>query len=142
MATFAPRARGTDMPDSAAAELVLDLAADDGAPAAVRRALAGAGLPEPLRQDALLVASELVTNGVRHGAGSPEDRVSVRVVPRAGGVRIEVTDPGPGFTGTVPMPGPRAAGGRGLPIVAALAARWGAGRAPDGAWRVWAELAA
>ncbi len=47
-------------------------------------------LPAPVMDDALLVASELVTNAVRHGR--PEIALSVRRLPD--GVRIAVRDEG------------------------------------------------
>jgi anti-sigma regulatory factor (Ser/Thr protein kinase) len=72
--------------------------------------------------DLLAVAGELVSNAIRHAAGTTIG-VSLQRLPD--GVLIEVTD----ADGTRP-PLPRDAGnldesGRGLAIVAALSARWG-----------------
>ena len=49
-----------------------------------------------LVSDAVLVASELVTNAVRHG-GAPTDAEAVEVRAHRGRVRLEVVDPGTGF---------------------------------------------
>jgi serine/threonine-protein kinase RsbW len=111
------------------------------APAAARRALERAGVPEDLLEDAQLLVSELVTNSVRHARMRRGQWVGVRARPRLGGVRLEVCDPGPGFPAPPPVPASEDRfGGRGLPIVDLLADRWGAGRTADGRWEVWAEL--
>lgn len=81
-----------------------------------------------------LLVSEVATNALVHGTGD----VVVRVLPVGAGVRVEVLD------GSPQMPRPRAAGpdaegGRGLGLVAMLAASWGAYR--EGAGKVvWFEL--
>ena len=72
------------------------------------------------------VNRQLFANSVRHsGPGAPGETVTVAVRERDGVVRVEVTDrSGPG----VPEPSPAARdaeGGRGLQLVAGLAARWG-----------------
>ena len=126
-----PRWRGVDIRLAASAE----------APAAARRALERAGLPDDLLEDAQLLASELVTNSVRHALIGPGEWIGLRARPRLGGVRLEVCDPGPGFSAPPPLSGSvDRFGGRGLPIVDMLADRWGAGRTPEGRWEVWAEL--
>jgi anti-sigma regulatory factor (Ser/Thr protein kinase) len=87
-----------------------------------------------LLDDALLVASELVTNAIRHARSSCELRLELL----PGTVRLGVRDHGEG----VPAPRRPAAyevGGRGLPIVAALSAGWGVEPADPGKV-VWAEL--
>lgn len=87
----------------------------------------------------LLVASELVTNAVRHGVGEVELSVDVD----HGQVRIEVVDEG---HAELPMPraepSAMAPGGRGLHIVKAASRRWGSEFDPAGRTRVWAELSA
>ncbi len=112
-----------------------------GAPGAARQALGIAvadRLSETGQSDALIVISELVTNAIRHGGApreSDEVRVDVALLPEA--LRIEVTDPGPGFEPG--GHGPRADGGYGLHLLDRLAARWGvAGASPV---TVWVELA-
>ena len=87
--------------------------------------------------EVLLVASELVTNAVRHGDGEIEVRVDVG--PR--GVRLEVLDEGgvtvPEPPGVMPVNSP---GGWGLHLVRALAQAWGSGFDPHGRTLVWAEV--
>ncbi|MFD6967378.1 ATP-binding protein [Streptomyces sp. NPDC059949] len=76
--------------------------------------------------DIRLVVSELATNALTHGSDA-EHGFLVRLEPDDGGIRLEVHDnrdaqnppPKPG------NPSPEAEAGRGLLIVAALAARWG-----------------
>ena len=87
----------------------------------------------------LLVASELVTNAVRHGNGDVELRIAVN----DGNVRLEVLDDGhvkvraPRRT-----PAPTAVGGRGLHLVREVSRRWGSGFDPAGRTLVWAEMPA
>ncbi len=87
----------------------------------------------------LLVASELVTNAVRHGDGDVELRIDVD----DGHVRLEVLDDGHvKVTAPRRAPSPTALGGRGLHLVREASNRWGAGFDPAGRTRVWAELPA
>ncbi len=76
--------------------------------------------------DAALLVSELFGNSVRHSRSSdPGGTVTVAVRAGDGVVRVEVTDrSGPGVPGLRPADG-NAEGGRGLELVAGLAARWG-----------------
>ena len=83
---------------------------------------------------AILVVSELVTNAVRHAATDLE----LRVLAEVGLLRVEVED-GSRLLPAAGKPGPFDAGGRGLPLVEALADRWGAEATPTGKL-VWAEL--
>ena len=91
----------------------------------------------PASDAVLLVASELVTNAVRHGRGDVELRLEVD----DGQVRIEVVDDGHAEV-TIPPGEPEAlaVGGRGLHIVQEASRRWGAGFDPAGRTLVWAEL--
>lgn len=73
-----------------------------------------------------LLVSELFANSIRHsGSGAPGETVTVAVKTANDVIRVGVTDlSGPG------VPQPRASGseaedGRGLHLVARLAARWG-----------------
>lgn len=93
------------------------------------------GMPDALAQDGLLVVSELVANAVRHG-GAP---VALEVTGEPGRVTVKVHD----AAGSTPSPHrPDDDGGRGLQLVAALAAAWGCARHADGQGKyVWAELA-
>lgn len=108
----------------------------------VVRSFVGAVLgPEhPCGDDAMLLASELFTNSLRHSSsGLPGETVTVTVTACTGTVRVEVTDrSGPGLPELRP-PGDDAEGGRGLGIVAGLATRWGA-RRRGGRTMTWFEL--
>lgn len=91
---------------------------------------------EDIADDALLVASELVTNALVH-AGS-HCRLSARLA--SGVLRLEVRDEGPG------VPDPRdTAGtdesGRGLLLVSMLCSAWGVDATGGREKVVWAELA-
>lgn len=88
-------------------------------------------------EDIVLVASELFSNAVLHGAGA----VEIRIRRGRGRLRVEVVDGGGGTVPTVLAP--RAAGtvtGRGLRIVDRLATAWGTTRDAQGRTAVWAEL--
>lgn len=117
-----------DLPD--------DLAAAGHARDAVGPLLVGLGMPDDRVHDGLLVMSELVTNAVLHG-GQP---VRLEVTAEPGRVLLRVHD------ATTRPPEPQTAvgdrpGGRGLLLVAALAADWGCRPHPDGHGKyVWAEL--
>lgn len=87
----------------------------------------------------LLVASELVTNAVRHGNGDVELRVDVE----DDKVRLEVLDDGHvKVSAPRRVPSPTAAGGRGLHLVREVSKRWGSGFDPTGRTLVWAEMPA
>jgi anti-sigma regulatory factor (Ser/Thr protein kinase) len=90
--------------------------------------------------DAVLLVSELFGNSVRHSAsGAPGETVTVAVRTGEGVARVEVTDrSGPGVPGLAPA-GRDAEGGRGLQVVARLAARWG-WRQCGGRTVTWFEL--
>jgi anti-sigma regulatory factor (Ser/Thr protein kinase) len=91
------------------------------------------GPGHPCGADAVLLVSELFGNSVRHsGSGAAGETVAVRA--GEGLVRVEVTDrSGPGVPELRPA-GPDAEGGRGLELVACLAAGWGWRRC--GGWTV------
>ena len=112
---------------------------DSDAPAAVRQALADVKECGWLLGDAMLIASELVTNAVLHSGCSSHETVSVQATLRGDRLMIAVHDPG--VSGQVARPRRSEAsgsGGWGLRIVEQLAERWGADR--PGGYRVWAEL--
>jgi anti-sigma regulatory factor (Ser/Thr protein kinase) len=75
---------------------------------------------------AVLLVSEIFSNSVRHSrSGASGETVTVAVIAGDGIVRVEVTDrAGPGTPELRPA-GRDAEGGRGLQLVAGLAARWG-----------------
>jgi serine/threonine-protein kinase RsbW len=94
--------------------------------------------PPPVVDDAVLVASELVANGVRHAGVTPDDAIRLGIELARDRVRIEVEDPGSAGAVAPRRPDFANGGGFGLNIVLALAARWGVLR--DRTTRVWAEL--
>jgi anti-sigma regulatory factor (Ser/Thr protein kinase) len=98
------------------------------------------GPGHPCGDDAELLVSELFGNSVRHsGSGAPGETVTVAVKTGDGVVRVEVTDrSGPGVTELDPAD-QYAEGGRGLQLVADLAARWG-WRRRGGRTVTWFEL--
>ena len=98
------------------------------------------GPGHPCADVAALLVGELFSNSLRHsGSGAPGETVTVAVKMASDVIRVEVTDrSGPG----VPEPRPAgsdAEGGRGLQLVARLAARWG-WRRRDGRTVTWFEL--
>ncbi len=115
---------------------LIDIPRDTRAPARARRAIVDfdGELSEERLGDAQLLASELVTNSVRYGDGPT---VRLLVDTSGGRLRCEIVDDGPAFA-VAPRTRPvTAVGGWGLPLVAALADRWGV---HDGGPRVWFEV--
>ena len=93
-------------------------------------AVVGFSVAPEVREDAQLVVSELVANGLEHGRGGVTLSLSVSEMGRLSG---EVFDDGDGFD----EPQARVASdprGWGFPIVAALAEQWGIHK---GTTRVW-----
>ncbi|MFJ3924819.1 ATP-binding protein [Streptomyces sp. NPDC090022] len=103
----------------------------------LREALLRWGLQE-VTDDALLVASELVTNAVRHAVAPRDREIETRYVRLARGVRVEVHDACP--VRPVLKEAPYGDGGRGLWLVAAVADRWAVGERGGPGKRVWAEV--
>jgi serine/threonine-protein kinase RsbW len=96
-------------------------------------------LPEDLVGEAEIVASELLTNAVRHARPLSDGTIRVRWKIRGDVVEVEVTD---GGGATVPRPAPRTvwlSSGRGLRIVRAMAHEWGVTQDRTGNV-VWATL--
>jgi anti-sigma regulatory factor (Ser/Thr protein kinase) len=97
---------------------------------AARAFVAGVlGDASPLAEVAVLLASELVANSVRHsGSAAVSGPVTVTVTAAAGSgvVRVEVTDrSGGGSPVLLAEDRAGAEGGRGMRLVDMLAARWG-----------------
>ncbi|SNR66349.1 ATP-binding protein [Actinomadura mexicana] len=103
----------------------------------LRAALTAAKAPGGLVEDVMLAASELVTNGLRHGIGGvtafteplPGRRVLElwayhRVTPESQLV-FKVFDPNPGWTRPAKKYGTWAENGRGIAVVDALSSAWG-----------------
>ena len=100
-------------------------------------ALYGRADPQVL-DDVRLLVSEVVTNSVRHADLPRGARVGLRLAAAADTVRVEVTDPGPGFEPRPRRASSMDAGGWGLHLVDRIATRWGVERT-DGS-RVWFEV--
>jgi len=109
----------------------------DSTPAArvfLSRLLDGWGVPDHVIEDASLLASELLSNAVRHGAGS----VTLRVEVDHGVVQVRVHDDDPGVP-AVRESDPASVDGRGLFIVQYVADQWGSD--PDDPGKtVWFQL--
>lgn len=97
------------------------------------RALHDWGL-SPLKDNALLVVSELVTNAIKQ-------RDIFRFALCRSGERalVEVTDAGPGDP-AIKNAGETDVGGRGLILVEAISDDWGVRHRADGAKTVWAII--
>ena len=117
------------------------LRASPTAPATARAALTrwlSGHVPVDVLEDARLLASELITNSLRHPE-FPEDaslRLAVQVSERA--VRVEVRDPGTAGVVAPRVPDREYGGGFGLQLVDMIATRWGVNR--TGGTHVWFEV--
>jgi anti-sigma regulatory factor (Ser/Thr protein kinase) len=119
----------------------LEIAATPEAPAAARRWLDGIAPLRSLGQvgfDVRLLATELVSNSVRHGSLRPSDEIELRLDLNESRLRMEVRDPGHGFDPSERTRDVHAEGGRGLLIVEAIAHRWGLDTAHGSL--VWFEI--
>jgi anti-sigma regulatory factor (Ser/Thr protein kinase) len=113
------------------------------APSAVRDALRERGqhLPPQMRDDLLLLLTEVVTNAVRHSGAAKGDPIQIAMSERNDCVRVEVTDPGHGFAKPHHLvPDLTKTGGLGLVLVDRLSRAWGTRRTSKGSL-VWFELA-
>ena len=105
-------------------------------PALARRIIAeelASRVPDTVLDDVKLMVSELVTNGIVHGATQPDTPVMLDLVV-GGGIRCRVLDEGEGFATRRPD-GP---GGWGLQVIQHLADRWGLQCSPQRT-EVWFE---
>ncbi len=115
-------------------DLPQDLASVRSARRFVRKILTEWNL-QPLLDDAQLVVSELAANAITHAASD----YRVRLTSSSQTLRIEVRDGGMG----TPEPQPHSTTnehGRGLLMVASIAASWGIERSEGRRKLVWAEL--
>lgn len=129
----------SDSAETNETRISLELTADRDAAASARRALVerDGSIPPAVREDVLLLMTELVTNAVRHAGVGPERSLSVEIRWRPGRVYVEVIDPG-----TTPFDRPAepsSQGGFGLLLVEEIADRWGVDRTASGT-SVWFEL--
>jgi len=121
--------------------LSIEVPCEPAAPRLVRQALADVHDGTWSLDDGQLVASELVTNAIRHSGCATRHSLGVEVGHHDGNLMISVHDPGLSGDHAEPVAPQRVdPGGRGLQIVEQLSVRWGAER-PDG-YLVWAELPA
>lgn len=95
------------------------------------------GKTHPVCDDAVLLLSEAFTNSVRHSRG---DTVTVLAFVADGSVRVKVLDKG-GDTLPHFVEDPYGEGGRGLPIMQALAQDWGFEVLRNGQVLVWFDVA-
>ncbi|GAA3022234.1 ATP-binding protein [Streptosporangium longisporum] len=129
-----------DMPEYEGDEWVLRLA---GLPEQVARARrlvsATLGRDHPLHDDCVLLTSEIATNAVVHSRSADGGTFTVTVTCSVTGVRVSVQDEGSGEVPCACRASSDATGGRGLPLLEALAHRWGLVR-ETGSNEVWFEL--
>ncbi|MGH2747977.1 MAG: ATP-binding protein [Actinomycetota bacterium] len=95
-------------------------------------------LDDDLVDDIRFLVNELVTNSIRHGRVGARQHIGLKVLASDDTVRVEVRDPGPGFT-PKPRPHDDDSMGWGLHLVQHLSDRWGVTR--DGEMCVWFEMA-
>jgi serine/threonine-protein kinase RsbW len=97
------------------------------------------GVDEDSVAEVVLVASELVTNAIRHGdIADADDELDVNWTIGADEVVISVQDP----SSKLPQrrhPSPKAKSGRGLTIIDAMSSDWGTEPEQRGK-RVWAKV--
>jgi anti-sigma regulatory factor (Ser/Thr protein kinase) len=122
--------------------LNLLLTDDSGAAATAREALRNGNgmLPDGIRDDVLLLVSELVTNAVRHAGAGPDRPLHVQLLRGPRWVVVAVRDEGPGFAWHPAPPAGNESGGWGLFLVDQIADSWGVECTTSGT-RVWFEIA-
>jgi anti-sigma regulatory factor (Ser/Thr protein kinase) len=122
--------------------LNLVLTEGTGAAAAARQALREADgiVPPAIRDDVLLLVSELVSNAVRHAGAGPERPLHLQLLRGPRWLVVAVGDQGPGFAShpTSSSNGNKSRGW-GLFLVDQLADRWGVECLTSGT-RVWFEM--
>jgi serine/threonine-protein kinase RsbW len=96
-------------------------------------------LPEMVREEVALIATELVANAVLHARALEDGQLAIAWGVGEHGVEIAVTDGGSPTQPMVAEPGSTDTRGRGLAIVATLAARWGVEQ-HDSSTTVWAVI--
>jgi serine/threonine-protein kinase RsbW len=104
----------------------------------VRKELSGR-IPDQVIPDVVLLVTELVANGVRHGGAHADTELHLLLEGRPPALHVEVVNPDhtPGAVATR-QPNLDEGGGLGLHIVDRVASRWGVREEPRTA--VWFEL--
>lgn len=104
----------------------IELPPDKRAPSIARKALRELeAVLGPELDTVALLATELVTNAIRHSSATPETPIHLCTELKRDCIRVEVKDPGPRF---VPRPyedAPLQESGRGLLLVEEISQRWG-----------------
>ncbi|MGP3910262.1 ATP-binding protein [Nonomuraea sp. 10N515B] len=101
------------------------------------------GDDHPSVDDAVLAASELLTNAFRHSNGKPYDLIGLTVAMAEGVVYVEVRDPGSTFSAPHIRQEPEAEDGRGLLIISEISQDWGVREHGIGLGRtVWCAIRA
>jgi anti-sigma regulatory factor (Ser/Thr protein kinase) len=121
--------------------LVFELPAEPGAVSAARRALLALNgeLPSSIRDDVLLLVTELVSNAVRHAEPGADRALRVELRRRRQMVRVAVFDGGSGFTAEAPQATRDESGGWGLFLVDQIADRWAVTQTASGTC-AWFEI--
>ena len=97
------------------------------------------GVETPVREDAVLVLSELVSNAIKHAAPLPGGDISVCWALQQDRLHLEITDGGALTRPQAAVAAVSSLGGRGLDIVRTICSEWGV--TEDGhAVTVWADL--
>ena len=124
---------------ASAVDIRTTLPPDPGSAAAARRFVADVlmqrGFSNSTIQDAVLLASEAVTNAIVH-AGTDVDVV---VVTDSSMARVEVHDRDPSLPVTLALR-PDLARGRGLHVIEALSEAWGISHQGESGKCIWFEL--
>ena len=101
--------------------------------------LAANGIETPMRDDAILVLSELVSNAIKHAEPLPSGDISVSWALHQDRLHLEITDGGALTRPQAAAAAVSSLGGRGLDIVRTICSEWGV--TEDGnAVTVWADL--
>lgn len=116
-------------------DVVVALRPEPAAVSAARRLLVQEGLDADLNHTVCLLATEVVTNSIRHAGLTEKDRIVLAARMGTEFVRVEVRDPGAGFDADVRHD----VSGYGLRMLDMLASRWGVDRVDNGC-RVWFEV--
>ena len=109
----------------------------------IRRALGGMGLPDQVMREGTLLATELVTNSIRHAGLEPDGYIDVAATWSGTVLRVIVRDSGsagppPEIVAGSIRPSPGGQSGWGLYLVDKLATRWGTNL--EGSAGFWFEL--